>query len=80
MPTILRLNGFRLFFYSNEGGKIPHVHVEYQSSVAKFWINPVDLSGNFGMNASELSKAFELVSKHEKQILEEWNAFFSHKK
>ena len=52
MPTILRLNGFRLFFYSNEGGKIPHVHVEYQSSVAKFWINPVDLSGNFGMNWS----------------------------
>lgn len=28
MPTILRLLGFRFFFYSNEGTEPAHVHVE----------------------------------------------------
>ena len=30
MPTILRLEGYRFFFYSNEGSprEPPHVHVE----------------------------------------------------
>ena len=27
MPTILRKNGFRFFFYSNERNEPPHVHV-----------------------------------------------------
>ncbi|MBC7467314.1 MAG: DUF4160 domain-containing protein [Bdellovibrio sp.] len=27
MPTILRKNGFRFFFYSNEGEEPAHIHV-----------------------------------------------------
>jgi Domain of unknown function (DUF4160) len=28
MPTILRINGYRFFFYSNENDEPAHVHVE----------------------------------------------------
>jgi Domain of unknown function (DUF4160) len=28
MPTLLRIEGFRFFFYSSEGQEPPHVHVE----------------------------------------------------
>jgi len=27
MPTLLRVEGFRFFFFSNEGQEPPHVHV-----------------------------------------------------
>jgi hypothetical protein len=40
MPTILRIAGFRFFFFSNEGEEPPHVHVERAESVAKFWLQP----------------------------------------
>jgi hypothetical protein len=41
MPTIIKESGFRLFFYSNELDEKVHVHVQYQSAVAKFWLKPV---------------------------------------
>jgi hypothetical protein len=45
MPTVLRLSGFRFFFYSLEGSEPSHIHVEHGDSVAKFWLNPVELAG-----------------------------------
>ena len=27
MPTVLRWEGYRAFFYSNEGSEPPHLHV-----------------------------------------------------
>ncbi|WP_210386081.1 DUF4160 domain-containing protein [Phyllobacterium sp. SYP-B3895] len=37
MPTVLRLNGFRFFFYSDEGSEPPHIQVTNGDTVAKFW-------------------------------------------
>ena len=36
MPTVLRVFGFRFFFYSYsfEGSEPPHIHVEHSDSVA----------------------------------------------
>ncbi len=41
MPTILRVDGFRFFFFSNEGFEPSHVHIESGDGYAKFWLNPV---------------------------------------
>ncbi len=77
MPTILRENGFRLFFYSDEGNEPPHIHVDYQGGRAKFWINPIALARNLGLAAKDLRQAETLVIKHEQLIKEKWNEFFS---
>jgi len=77
MPTILREGGFRLYFFANENNEPPHVHVQYQSAVAKFWIKPVAVARNNGMNASELRRAGDLVGKHEDLVKEKWDEFFS---
>jgi hypothetical protein len=79
-PTIFTKNGYRFFFYANESNEPPHVHVQYHDAVAKFRFNPVSLAKNMGMTSAELSKAFFLVSNHEKTIMERWNGFFSSKK
>jgi hypothetical protein len=44
MPTLLRIEGFRFFFYSNEQDEPPHVHVEKGDGEAKFWLQPVALA------------------------------------
>jgi hypothetical protein len=35
MPTLLRVEGFRFFFFSNEGQEPPHVHVSKGDGLAK---------------------------------------------
>ncbi|HEV2177470.1 MAG TPA: DUF4160 domain-containing protein [Terriglobia bacterium] len=50
MPTVLRSGAYRLFFYAGDRDEPPHVHVERDDKVAKFWLAPVRLktSGGFG--------------------------------
>lgn len=79
MPVILRIEGFKFFFFSNEGTEPIHVHVERGSADAKFWIGPVRLAKNNGLKASELSKARRLVEENEKLIEGKWHEFFSKK-
>ena len=42
MPTIFHYDGFRFFFYSNEGDprEPMHVHVMKDGHEAKFWLRP----------------------------------------
>jgi hypothetical protein len=56
MPTVLRIKGYRFFFYSMEGREPPHIHVEYADFVAKFWLEPVRLASVFGFKDSELRR------------------------
>jgi len=69
MPTILRVSGFRFFFYSLEGSEPAHVHIEHGDSIAKFWLNPVSLS-------HELTRLRILVIEHRQRLLEAWNVHF----
>jgi hypothetical protein len=40
MPTVLRADGFRFFFYANEGNEPAHIHVRKAEGEAKFWLTP----------------------------------------
>jgi hypothetical protein len=76
VPTILFEEGFRIFFYSADGRERPHVHIEYGSKVAKFWIKPIGIASNYGMKEHELSRAAFLVRRHQRLIMERWNEYF----
>ena len=76
MPTVLRLSGFRFFFYSLEGSEPPHIHVEQADNVAKFWLNPVNLAESHGFRAHELNRLRALVIEHRVAFTEAWNAHF----
>jgi hypothetical protein len=43
MPTVLRAGPYRFFFYAGDREEPPHVHVERDEKVAKFWLDPVRL-------------------------------------
>lgn len=77
MPTVLVLSGYRFFFYSLEGNEPPHIHVEHDDSVAKYWLSPVQLSESHGFRSHELNSLRAMVIKHHTTFLEAWNAHFS---
>ena len=49
MPTLLREGPFRFFFYLGDRGEPPHVHVQRDNNIAKFWLNPVTLERSGGL-------------------------------
>jgi hypothetical protein len=54
MPTVVRVGPYRLFFYSGDGHEPPHIHVERDAHVAKFWLEPVRLARSGGFGRAEI--------------------------
>lgn len=77
MPTVLRLNGFRFYFYSHEPGEPPHMHVDYGSASAKVWLHDAAIANNIGFSAKELGKIQRMVREHQEMLQEAWDAFFN---
>ncbi len=76
MPTVLRIPGFRFFFYSLEGSEPPHIHVEHGDNVAKFWLQPISLAESHGFRIRELNRLRLLVIEHRLNFLEAWHGHF----
>jgi hypothetical protein len=67
MPKVFEIDGYRGFFYSNEGSprEPVHVHVRKGEGEAKFWVTPeIRLAVSWEMRTFELSRAEELVIQH----------------
>ncbi len=77
MPTVLRSGPFRFFFYSDEGAKAPHIHVQEGRKLAKFWLDPVRLASSKRFNAQELRTAERIVEANSRQFVEAWHEFFN---
>ena len=78
MPTIKRIGPYRFFFVSLDYGEPPHIHVQRERMVAKFWLDPVALQRAGGFKAKELNKIAKLVQEHRDEFLERWYEFFGH--
>ncbi len=65
MPTILRIDGFRFFFYSNENDEPPHVHVEKGDAEAKIWLEPKMAVGYFrGFSSREVNGIMNITAEN----------------
>jgi hypothetical protein len=78
VPTILRVNEFRFFFFSNEEKEPPHIHVESNDNYAKFWLEPVQLAKSVGYNAKEISELRNMVEVSSGEFKRRWHEYFGH--
>ena len=76
MPTLLRLEGFRFYFFSLEENEPPHVHVRRGGGKAKFWLSPVELVKARRLTKGEVRRAHEITQEHAAHFLERWSAYF----
>ena len=76
MPTVLRVLGFRFYFYSHEPGEPPHVHVDKGGATAKVWLHPIALARQTGFRTPEITTILELVREHQSTLTEAWNGYF----
>ena len=79
MPTVFNENGYRFFFFSNEGNPLEpcHIHVRKHGALAKFWVeDKCNIAENFGFTAKELNDISEIINNNIPKIKEAWNGFF----
>jgi Domain of unknown function (DUF4160) len=77
VPVLLRIRGYRFFFYSLEDREPPHIHIAQAERYAKFWLDPVTVASNRGFRSHELTVIRKLVEQYRDLFLERWNDYFS---
>ena len=75
MPTILLIEGFRFFFYSNE--HLPmHIHIEKAEKTAKVNIENIEVIKSTGFNSKDLKLISNLVLENQELLNRKWNEYF----
>jgi hypothetical protein len=78
MPTVAWIGPFRFFFYSNERGEPPHIHVRRDRCVAKFWLEPIALASSRNFTDRELRLLEDLVLVSREGFREAWREHLGH--
>ena len=76
VPAVLRVRGYRFFFFSEEGREPPHIHAAHAGRLAKFWLEPVRLASNHGFRSHELAEIRQIVLEKRGFLEEKWNRYF----
>ena len=79
MPKVFEWNGYKFFFFSNEGmpRELCHIHVRKGNSIAKFWVDPhVSLDSSYEMSPKELNSIQKIVEEKSDLIRRKWNEHF----
>jgi hypothetical protein len=66
---VLRIRGYRFFFFSREGNEPRHIHVEQAECYAKFWLEPISLASSRGFRSSKLRELHILIEKHRESFI-----------
>lgn len=76
MPTVLSAGPYRFFFYAGDRDEPPHIHVERDDKIAKFWLDPIRLQSSGGFPRTEITRIQGLIVEHHSQLAEAWNDYF----
>ena len=76
MPTVLRVGPYRFFFYAGDRNEPPHVHIERDDKIAKFWLEPVRLQRSGGFNRVDIKQMYSIVVEYQEQLREAWHEYF----
>lgn len=64
LNTVLRIGSLSFHFYSDEGNKPPHIHVATAEGECKFWLEPINLARNKGIDPKTVPRIEILVFEH----------------
>ena len=75
MPTLLKLNGFKFFFYANEHEPM-HIHVMKGEGFAKIELATLKVVQNH-LKPKDLKMALEIIENHKEEFVRIWNEWFN---
>ena len=76
MPTILREQGFRFHFFSEEHLPI-HIHIKKGGARARIVLEPsITIDKNDGFNPPEMRKIVKIIEQQYDYLIQQWHETF----
>lgn len=75
VPTVLRIRGYRFYFYAREGSEPAHVHIEKGGGALKVWLGDVTIAKTEGLKPAEIREALKLTNEHRPLLVQAWHEF-----
>ena len=75
MPTVLKIDGYRFFFFSDEHTP-EHIHIEKGDSYIRIEIESLKVTNSYNINSKETKKLVKLVTENKDKLKEAWNEYF----
>jgi len=72
MPVVLRVNGFKFWFYEADLTEPAHVHVGMEGKEAKFWLDPIREARAGRFKSHELSDIKRIIKENHAFLLDAW--------
>ena len=73
MPVVLRVKGYKFWFYEADLDEPSHVHVGKESREAKFWLDPVRVARAGRFKPMELREIERIITDNHAFLLSAWN-------
>ena len=78
MPTVLRIDGYRFFFFSDEHLPL-HIHVEKAECYLRVELENLKLTNNYGFSYKEVQKIVAIIEENRIDLIGAWNEYFNQK-
>ncbi|MBS4029419.1 MAG: DUF4160 domain-containing protein [Ignavibacteriales bacterium] len=79
MPTVLYINGWRFFFFAEEGNEPMHIHAEKGEKNCKFWIyektHSIEAVYYYRMNSRDKRDVRKIILDKFDLFVDEWIRF-----
>ena len=72
MPVVLRVKGYKFWFYEADLDEPPHVHVGKKNREAKFWLKPVALARAGRLKPVDLQEIKRIIDDNHAFLLRAW--------
>lgn len=76
MPTVLKIDGFRFFFFSDEHLPV-HIHVEKGDSYLRLELETFKVTRRYKLAKNDEKKILAIVKEHQEKLIGAWNEYFN---
>ncbi len=67
MPTVLRVDGYRFFFFSDEH-KPEHIHIEKADTYVRIELTTLKVTDSYNISRKEINRILKLVKLHRSEL------------
>jgi hypothetical protein len=72
MPVILRVKGYRFWFYEADLDEPPHVHISREGKEAKYWLTPIKQARAGRFKSVQLREIERIIDENLTFLLDAW--------
>lgn len=76
MPTVLRIDGLRFFFFSDEHLPL-HIHVEKADSYMRVELETLKVTDSYKFSPSETKRVLLIIRENIDTLRGAWNEYFN---